>query len=307
LTYPIGIASILAFRVLVPPLVLLIWPSAGTLGLAFEDTHWWVFMLIAIAADAGQSLGGSRSLARHTVAVLAGLGAAMVLVLVVFWRPIVAEYSYMRGIVLASRVGPDQEGGGGSEALTRAYRLCPHNEKYAHAYAHEVVLGRALHLMAQEEYSEALKVLEDMRQVFPRSPSSHQMLAAVHARQGNNGEAVRNHRRAIAASRQLTAEDYHAWATLGVSTSACEMRLLDSLGKLGGEESAQEILTFLEHEDSDVVVHAVKVLVEHRVTRALEPLRHLRESHPEEKVRQAAGRALSELEKGQDLHEGTTQ
>jgi tetratricopeptide (TPR) repeat protein len=297
LAYPICIASILLFRVVVPPLVLLTWPAGRTVGSGLWDAQCWSLILMAVAADAGQSFGGSRFFARHAKAVLGGLGAAAILVIAVFWRPIVAEYSYMRWMGLMCLRGPDSEREGASAALTRAYRLRPDNEKYAHAYAQEVLLGPALDLMLQEDYDEALKALEKIPQSFQKFPFPHRMLGVVHARQGNAGKAVAAYRKAIAASRRLTAEDYRTWATLfGFPTSACEMHLLDSLGEVGGDESAQEILTFLAHEDDDVVVHAVGVLAEHGITRAIGPLRQLEQSHKERKVRQAARRALLRLE-----------
>jgi tetratricopeptide (TPR) repeat protein len=296
LAYPICVASILLFRVVVPPLVELRWPAARTVGSGLWDAHCWALILMAAAADAGQSFGGSRFFARHTKAVLAGLGATAILVIAIFWRPIVAEYSYMRWMGLMCLHGPDSEGEGASAALTRAYQLRPDNEKYAHAYAQEVLLGPALDLMLQEEYDEALKALENIPQRFQKFPFPHLMLGAVHARQGNPGKAVAAYRKAIAASRRLTAEDYRRWAAFGFPTSTCEMQLLDSLGEVGGEESTREILAFLAHEDDDVVVHAVGVLAEHGITRAIGPLRRLEQSHEERKVRQAASRALLRLE-----------
>ncbi len=99
-------------------------------------------------------------------------------------------------------------------------------------------------------------------------------------------------------ARQTTAEDYRRWLAFGLATSEYEKSLIDALTAEGSDASVKEIVTFLQHEDSDVVAHAARVLADKGADEAIPALRDLLSSREDEHLLRAVRSALSKLEEG---------
>ena len=109
--------------------------------------------------------------------------------------------------------------------------------------------------------------------------------------------AVEHQRQAVRVATELTPEDYERWQPWGVwsieSPSNHGEALITALAHEGTPESIAEVISYIDHDDDTLVVHAVSVLAERGITEAVEQLQHRPDSLHEndtwlrEKLREA--------------------
>jgi len=295
LVYPIGLCAILLARLLIPPAVLLTWPSAATCKSALGSGSWLVVFVWALAVDGGQMFGGSRLVARHTPAILGGFILAFGAATIVFCKPIAAEYYFFKA-QHTYRSGDSSKGPMMYADLKKAYSLNPDNERNAYHYASFIATDMALPLARRHEDDAALRGVAIAILIFPKDPANHRTLAEVYEQMGQADKALTYYRTALEVARHRTPEDYRRWLSLGRGASSYAESLIDALSREGGSKSVEEILAFLADEDKEVVAHAATALGDVGAKEAVTPLKNLLDTHSSEAVTRAARRALEKLE-----------
>lgn len=246
-------AAVLIVRASVPCVLLADPPSERTMQLGFGTRSWLVLPLLAVVTDLGQLWGGSDRFARYWKRFTAAFGLAVVLLLGLSWKPLVAEYCYWRGTFSAN---PAQA----ADAYALAYGLSPANERNAHAYATRVLAVEGAEYVGRREYEAALNAQWNALRVSPGDPELKSDLACTYARMGDLDRAFHYHKEAMVAANSLTAEDYRRWFAFGLPASEFEKQLIHAMGQHGGERSLREVGAFLSHKDADLVVAAAQTL-----------------------------------------------
>jgi len=299
IAYAIGLCVILVARLAIAPAVLLIAPSLAlvklALWLAMRERAGLTVIVWLVAVDVGQLVGASQSFGRRKTAVLAVAAAVASVLAVVFWKPIAAEYSFVKGsVLLLGRDGEVPEAS--AAAFERAYALRPNNERNAYAYASHVLAYRGVERMSQRDHDAAAEVYLAAVKVFPKDADHYRMLGAISYRKGDRTAALSYCRKALTVARQTTAEDRRRWLALGFAISEHEKQLISALAGEGSDESTEEIVQFLKHANAGVASHAAKTLGDMGAKQATPALRETLRSRKDEDLLSAVRGALAELE-----------
>jgi tetratricopeptide (TPR) repeat protein len=282
--------------------ILLLWPPrkflSGYLGWWPSGLPYLLFLAWGAIVDAGQLLGARGKLARHPWRALAALCAALVIMGIVFWKPVAAEYHLFRSMV-ADGEQPDMR------RLAKAHRLWPGNGWIAFLYSDRIVeddLGRVLHGDSDEldkaiaEYRRAIKI-------NPDNPGHYTDLAMALGRNGRHEEAIGEARNAVEVAKQIEArKSPRPWERWYWGPDFCQEALISRLADEGSSESFQEILTYLKSDEvGSVEMHAAEVLAKHGIREAAGPIRNLLKNAefritPEEGPRQKLRESLEALE-----------
>jgi HEAT repeat protein len=73
--------------------------------------------------------------------------------------------------------------------------------------------------------------------------------------------------------------------------------LIDALGTEGSPESVDEILTFLDHDDSEVVAHAAALLGDTGIQRAANKIEELLAAEEDRRIAATLRKALARLQR----------
>jgi hypothetical protein len=266
IVYPAGAALVLVTRIVAAHVVVRAWPRPGIVCMAVSNFSWAGLLAWGIVVDAGQQFGASQFLSRHGKAVGIAAGVAILVTGAALWRPITAEYYYVRWFLLPDGGEP------GSRYLQKAYRLCPDDERIAHAYAARVLYWRAWDLDDAGDHQGALDTALWAERIGPRDPSNFSHAGRLYRRAEQFPEAIEHYRKAIGVARQTTQAEARRLAIAHAPLSAYEQALVSVLLEEGGPESVAEAIGFLRNENADVVARTASELAEAGVIQAIGPL-----------------------------------
>ena len=278
------------------------------------DEHLFLIGFFRLAMiDAGQLFGGSRFASRHRWKLAAGVAGILVLLPLIFWRPLAAEYHYLRGMFL---LGDKSKKEIREQHLTRAWQLNPKSDIIAHAYSEWMFADKAYRTLFTTGTNEAIHLLQKAIEIFPDSPDHYTRLSLALRERGQMQEAIQSARKAIeiagkksvrrAANRDVLR--LNMWGPL-----ECEDILITLLVDEGSTKSIEEVLGYLDPEQGigPFSVHAAEQLARHNVRAAIDPLEKILEEiapragpeeWPRQKLREALDRLTSgSLEKTEDL------
>jgi hypothetical protein len=193
-----GIPAILLVRLLIPPLILLMWPSAPTCKWALGNGSWLLIVPWMASVDAGQVFGGSRFFSRHQKKIVPALMLVPILASFIFWKPIAAEYYFWRGFW-------PQEASQEDAPFRKAHMLRPTSERNACNYAAEISLSA---LRMRQDHEAALECALEAVSIFPKRAWSYTVVSTIYDRMGRPDEALEYSRKALAVARATTPDDY---------------------------------------------------------------------------------------------------
>jgi hypothetical protein len=284
---------VLAFlvRLVLPSLILLMWPSEFNLQVALGTGRWLLLPLVAVVTDLGYLFGMSSFAARHGKRLLAACAVAAILSAGVFWKPIAAEYFFWKGF---HNLEEDSERISGKAALERAFRLNPRNERNLYVYVTYVLSSRAVTLLWLGDCDAALKTQLEAIALLPRDPSLHDLMGSIHEGRKDFHSALQARRRALELTKQPTSEYCRNWIIVRPADSEIHKRLIGALARHGAKESLEEIAGYLAGDDSDSAVLTAEALREGHFPQTLPLLEKAREhAHPQ--VRKAVQEAIDRI------------
>ena len=150
--------------------------------------------------------------------------------------------------------------------------------------------------MMREDHEAALERALEAVSIFPKRAWSYTVVSTIYDRMGRPEEALEYSRKALAIARATTSDDYRRRLDGGPPPSECEKDLIDSLSKEGSSGSVDEILTFLDHDDSEVVAHAATVLGDMGIQKAAGKIEELLAAEEDRRIAATLRKALARLQ-----------
>jgi tetratricopeptide (TPR) repeat protein len=237
--------------------------------------------------DVGQALARTQPVRRCWREIVTAVPLLALVVVGLFWRPIAAEYLFLRGHFETGRAH--------YRSMERAYRLAPRNERNAYAYAMALSLRRP---DPWQDPAAALVIEQRAIRIFAKDPCHYRWAALAAERLGLTDQALGYYRRALAVAQERTADDYRRWLGGRRPPAGHGRRLMVALREHGGEAGVTEIAAFLDSSDPALVAHAARTLAEMGETRYTDRIERALEHVTDSQDRTAIEEALQTLRGG---------